>query len=89
MPFSQDHFDCVLAVRSHYFWDDLEKAFTEIYRTLKQGGEMLIFSETYKIQYHMKRNQTDDSMKVLLQSIGFKNIRIENRKTVQCISAYK
>lgn len=89
IPFSECHFDCVLAVRSHYFWEDLEKSFVEIYRALKPNGQMLIFSERYKIQYHMDRFQTDDSMRKLLQTVGFRSISIENRKTVQCISAYR
>ena len=50
---------------------------------------MLIFSERYKIKYHMKEYQTDNSMTYLLQEIGFRNIRIENKKSIQCISAYK
>ena len=89
LPFSQGHFDYILAVRTHYFWDDLQKGFTEIYRTLTQDGKMLIFSERYKIKYHMKEYQTDNSMTYLLQEIGFRNIRIENKKSIQCISAYK
>lgn len=89
LPFPQCHFDCVLAVRSHYFWEDLEKSFIEIFRTLKPNGQMLIFSEQAKIQYHMKDFQTDDSMRTLLLSVGFKNINIENRQSVQCITAYR
>lgn len=89
MPFLECHFDCILAVRSHYFWEDLESSFEEIYRVLKPNGQILIFSERYKIQYHMDRFQTDDSMRLLLQTVGFRNICIENRKSVQCISAYR
>jgi ubiquinone/menaquinone biosynthesis C-methylase UbiE len=63
LAFSQNYFDVIMAVRSHYFWDDYEKAFTEIYRTLKVGGKMIIFSERFKIKYHMKKYNTDESMK--------------------------
>lgn len=89
LPFAQGHFDCILAVRSHYFWDDLEKGFAEIYRTLKQDGKMMIFSERYKIQYHMNKYQSDDGMTSLLQTLGFRNILIENRNSTQCITASK
>lgn len=89
LPFSQNFFDIIMAVRSHYFWDDYEKAFAEIYRTLKQGGKMFIFSEKYKIQYHMKKYNTDESMTCFLQTMGFNNILIENKDTVQCIIAEK
>ncbi len=50
---------------------------------------MYVFSEIYKIQYHMKEYNTDVTMICFLQSIGFKNVQIENRGTVQCITAYK
>jgi ubiquinone/menaquinone biosynthesis C-methylase UbiE len=89
LPFSQNFFDVIIAVRSHYFWDDYEKAFTEIYRTLKLGGKLFIFSEKYKIQYHMKQYNTDESMTSFLQTIGFHNVLIENKDTVQCITAEK
>lgn len=89
LPFPRDFFDIIMAVRSHYFWDDYEKAFAEIYRTLIQGGKMIIFSERYKIQYHMKNYNTDESMTRLLTKIGFNNILIENRDKIQCITAEK
>ncbi|PKM93103.1 MAG: hypothetical protein CVU84_17485 [Firmicutes bacterium HGW-Firmicutes-1] len=89
LPFLKSQFDLILSVRSHYFWDDLEKGLTEIYRTLKQEGKMIIFSERYKIQYHMKKYRTDESMTSLLQTVGFKNIRIEKKNAVQCILANK
>ena len=89
LPFTQNYFDIILAVRSHYFWDDYELAFTEIFRTLKQGGEMIIFSERFKIKYHMKKYNTDESMKCFLQTMGFNNILIENNDTIQCITAKK
>ena len=89
LPYSQNYFDIILAVRTHYFWDDFKTAFSEIYRTLKPDGIMYVFSEIYKIQYHMKEYNTDVTMICFLQSIGFKNVQIENRGTVQCITAYK
>ncbi|MDF2611822.1 MAG: SAM-dependent methlyltransferase [Lachnospiraceae bacterium] len=89
LPFAENHFDIIMAVRSHYFWDDYEKAFAELYRTLKQGGKMFIFSERYKIQYHMKKYNTDESMTSFLQTVGFNNILIENRESVQCMIADK
>lgn len=89
LPFSQNNFDIILAVRTHYFWDDYEKGFSEIYRTLKPGGKIFIFSERYKIEYHMKQYTSDESMKNLLKTIGFPNILIENKETIQCITAIK
>ena len=89
LPFSQNFFDIIMAVRSHYFWDNYQMAFTEIYRTLKPRGKMVIFSEIYKIKYHMKRYNTDESMRCFLQTIGFNNILIENKDAIQCITCEK
>jgi ubiquinone/menaquinone biosynthesis C-methylase UbiE len=89
LPFSQNYFDIIMAVRSHYFWADFEQAFKEIYRTLKQGGKLFIFSELYKIKYHMKNYNTDESMASFLKGMGFSNIMIENKDTIQCITAEK
>ena len=72
-----------------WIWDNHDKAFAEIYRTLKQGGKMLIFSEKYKIQYHMKKYNTDASITDFLVTMGFNNIVIENKDTIQCIIAEK
>ena len=89
LPFPHNSFDIIFAVRSHYFWDDLDGAFSEIYRTLKQGGTMVILSEQYKIHYHMKKYNTDTSMTQFLTAIGFHNIDIENKAALQCITAKK
>lgn len=89
LSFPENHFDIILTVRSHYFWNDHERAFAEIFRTLKQGGKMMVFSEKYKIQYHMKQYNTDDSMTRFLKTVGFKNIIIENKAAIQCITAEK
>lgn len=89
LPFQKYQFDIILTVRSHYFWSDFEKAFAEIYRTLKKDGKMYIFSEIFKIQYHLNKYNTDESMENFLQGIGFKNIQIENRTAIQCITAEK
>ncbi len=89
LPFTQNYFDLILTVRSHYFWDNYEQGFSEIYRTLKPSGKLYIFSERYKIEYHMKKYHSDESMENLLKTIGFHNILIENKDTIQCITAIK
>lgn len=87
LPFSNEYFDIVYAVRSHYFWDDLEGGFKEIYRVMKPGGKMYIFSELFKIKYHMDDN--NESISKLLNLIGFNNIKIENTRNTQCLCAVK
>lgn len=89
LPFENDCFDVVYAIRSHYFWEDLEKGLREIHRVLNDGGNLFIFSELFKIKYHMDRFNNDESIRNLLIEIGFKNVEIENTRNTQCLFAIK
>lgn len=42
MPFEDDAFDKIFTVNTFYFWDDHEKAISELRRVLKPGGRLLI-----------------------------------------------
>lgn len=42
MPFDDDSFDLIVSRGSMPFWDDQRKAFTEIFRVLKPGGQAYI-----------------------------------------------
>lgn len=48
LPFDNDSIDCALAVESVYFWNNPDKAFTEIKRVLKPGGSVNIICEMVK-----------------------------------------
>lgn len=48
LPFDKDSIDCALAVESVYFWNNPDKAFTEIKRVLKPGGSLNIICEMVK-----------------------------------------
>lgn len=89
LPFPNESFDSILAIRTHYFWELLEESCMELYRLLKTNRELLIFSEEYKIQYHMKEFNTDNTMKELLLRVGFRTVSFERRTNCLCISAVK
>jgi len=89
LPFPNHKFDSILAIRTHYFWEHMEDAFKELYRVLKPNGELFVFSEMYKIQYHMKEFNTNETMEELLHKIGFHSIVFERRKDCLCISAVR
>lgn len=38
IPFRDNLFDYVFAIRTHYFWNNLDSSFREIFRKLKAGG---------------------------------------------------
>ena len=46
--FKDDSFDLVTAIETYYFWPNLEQAFREIRRILKNGGYLLFISEMIK-----------------------------------------
>ncbi len=45
LPFHDDSFDAVTACETVYFWPDIRKAFSEVYRVLRCGGTFLIICE--------------------------------------------
>jgi ubiquinone/menaquinone biosynthesis C-methylase UbiE len=48
LPFSDDVFDLVTAVETHYFWPDLTADTREVFRVLKPGGALILIAEAYK-----------------------------------------
>ena len=48
LPFSGNTFDLATAFETVYFWQDLEKCFGEVCRTLKENGVFLIVNELKK-----------------------------------------
>jgi ubiquinone/menaquinone biosynthesis C-methylase UbiE len=48
LPFSDDMFDLVTAVETHFWWPDLPADMREVLRVLKPGGTLIIVAEIYK-----------------------------------------
>jgi len=48
LPFSEQTFDLVTAVETHYYWPDLVADFREVQRVLKPGGTFAIVAETHR-----------------------------------------
>lgn len=48
LPFSEDMFDLVTAVETHFWWPDLPADMREVLRVLKLGGTLIIIAEIYK-----------------------------------------
>src|SRR5262249_55276761 len=45
LPFSQNMFDLVTAVKTHFWWPNLTGALSEVFRVLKPGGMLVLISE--------------------------------------------
>ena len=48
LPYAEDSMDLVTAFETVYFWGDLTKCFSGVYRTLRKGGVFLIVNELKK-----------------------------------------
>ena len=46
LPFSKDSFHLATAFETIYFWPDIQVAFQQVYRVLKNGGTFLICNES-------------------------------------------
>jgi ubiquinone/menaquinone biosynthesis C-methylase UbiE len=48
IPFTDDTFDLVTAVETHFWWPDLPADMREVLRVLKPGGRLIVVAEIYK-----------------------------------------
>ena len=85
LPFDNDSFNVVTAFETVYFWQDIEKAFAEIYRVLRSGGTFAITNEsTGTDETSVKFSKiidgmnlyTGEDLKTLLEKAGFTDIEI-------------
>lgn len=45
LPYENESYDAVTAVETVYFWQPVEKAFSEVFRVLKRDGVFMILNE--------------------------------------------
>lgn len=85
LPFENDSFDIVTAFETVYFWQEIEKAFSEIFRVLKTGGTFAITNEsTGTDKTSVKFSQiidgmnlyTGEKLKSLLEGAGFTDVEV-------------
>ncbi len=85
LPFESASFNVVTAFETVYFWQDIEKAFEEIYRVLRNGGIFAITNEsTGTDKTSVKFSEiidgmnlyTGEDLKALLENVGFNDIEI-------------
>jgi len=48
LPFSNNFFDLITAVETHFWWPDIPAGIQEIFRVLKPGSKLIIIAEVFK-----------------------------------------
>ena len=87
LPFPDNTFDLVTAVETHFWWGDISAGMRQIFRVLKEGGQLVIIAEFYnggKYAKYADRIRKLTSMAVLdadehrslFAEAGFREIRV-------------
>ena len=99
MPYEDSFFDCVYTINTVYFWQDADKAMSEIVRTLKVGGRFIcaFYSKAYferseKYKFEGETYYTTGELKALAQKYGLENVKVkvvDEKKFMYCLIGEK
>lgn len=96
MPFAPQSFDYVTTVNTVYFWDDIVKGLSEIYRVLRDGGTFC--NAVYAKEWLQKMPYTKEQFKLydeedfirLGKQVGFLQVQIKRiKKNTSYLIEYK
>jgi ubiquinone/menaquinone biosynthesis C-methylase UbiE len=89
LPFSDNIFDVITAVETHFWWPDLPNDLREVFRVMKPGAMLILIAEVYKdanapIARHLEQHLTRVGLQLLtaeehrslLVNAGFSDIQI-------------
>ncbi len=86
LPFEDEVYDLVTTVESTYFWPDMDKGFSEIFRVLKKGGTAAVINEGSDPDAHPNWPNPDirimiyrpEELTAFMKKAGFENIRVNH-----------
>mgnify|MGYP000848131579 FL=1 len=88
LPYANESFDIVTAFETVYFWSDLGKAFQEVLRVLKTGGQFLLVCEmddvtntTWTGLISGMTIYAGEDLKERLERAGFASVRLLRDKS--------
>lgn len=83
LPYNDNFFDTIYTVNTIYFWEDISKAFEEIFRVLKDGGNFIctFYSKEFldKLPYCDSgfNKFTPSVVRSLAREFGFCNVKVK------------
>lgn len=90
LPFSDNTFDLITAIETHFWWGDLPAGMREVFRVTKPSGELVVIAEVYKgaaaltsraMEKHAPRigiaMLTPDEHRDLLANAGYTGIKTD------------
>ena len=100
LPFEERSFDLVTAFETVYFWPKIEKCFTGVRRTLKDGGRFVIVNEDDGLSGNNEKwekiiegmhTYTPDELTAHLTAAGFRDIAVRRNEQRHwlCVSVMK
>ena len=87
LPFEDEVYDLVTAVEATYFWPDMDKGFSEIFRVLKKGGTAAVVNEGSDPDAHPDWPEPDgrsitiyrlEELTAFMEKAGFENVRVSH-----------
>lgn len=96
IPYKDGRFDVVTAFETIYFWQDVPKAFQEVFRVLKPGGTFMVICEMTDPKTMWKKLvenitvYTPEQLEDFFLKAGFQEVKIERTKKVWvCVTGKK
>jgi len=77
LPFTDQIFDLVTAVETHFYWPNLPADMREVWRVLKPGGTLVIIAEAYKGGKFDQRVQAFTDM---MTPMGYSNLNVDEHR---------
>ena len=78
--FDSKIFDLICAFQTHFHWQDLKKAFSEIRRVLTDEGILLVACEYAKIRYYLPQYKDTQAYQKFLNTIGLQLVQEEKQQ---------
>ena len=78
--FDSKIFDLICAFQTHFHWQDLKKAFSEIRRVLTDEGILLVACEYAKIRYYLPQYKDTQAYQKFLNTVGLQLVQEEKQQ---------